>query len=461
MADNSQVRQSPRDRALKILTACYDGQRFGQEMLAEFQEADALLPADAALAAELVMGVARHRITAEHLASRFYRGRWIGLRPSIRVIIALGVYQLCWLDRIPDHAAVDQAVRQAKRYGSRTASIVNALLRKLAASRGEVVTEPDDPDLRRYLAIDADRGRLFSENVFPDPARRPLDHIIAVTGHPSWLVERWHRRFKPKLCRQVCDAGGRRPPIVLRPNPMLATADELIARLATAGIDAAKIDGTDAVLVRGPQDITELSEIHEGLCQPQDSTSQIPLRLSPPRPGELVVDLCAGVGTKSTQAAELMKNDGIVIATDTDGWKLNKIPPAAERLGLSIILPTLFAELDAALTRLDRPIDLLLLDVPCSNTGVLARRPEARYRASRKALANLVGIQRDILGRAVQLAGSTTRLIYATCSLEQEENEDQVAWFCAMFDGWRVEQQVFTTPDTDRDGGFAAVLVRI
>jgi len=460
MTTDATIRRDARDRAVNILVSTYEGEAFCHDLLDRMQAADALSESDAGLAAELTIGVSRHRLTCEHIAARFYRGRWLGLRVPVRVILSLGVYQLCWLDRVPDHAAVDQAVRQAKRHGRGTASTVNAILRQVAACRGEVIDRPDAPDARRYLPIDAVRGRLFDQNIFPDPARKPLDHIVAVTSHPPWLVERWHRLLKPALCRQVCDAGLRRPPLVLRPNATRINADALIERLAADGFSAAPGSDGEAVIVRDAPAAAGLSVISEGLCQPQDSTAGLALRLAPPQPGELVVDLCAGVGTKSTQAAELMNNTGVVIAADTNAERLGKISPAAERLGLTIIRPTPMDGLVDAITCAGRAPDLILADVPCLNTGVLARRPEARYRACQKALKSIVVLQRNILERAEQLAGPTARIIYATCSLEREENEAQIEAFCETFPHWRVERSTLTLPDADRDGGFAAVLVR-
>ncbi len=458
--DESQVRRSPRDRAVKVLTACYDGHRFCRDLLSELQRAEPLSTLDEDLAAELVLGVSRHRITAEHLAARFYRGRWAGLRVPVRVILALAVYQLCWLDRIPDYAAIDQAVRQAKRHGRGTASMVNAILRKLAACRGEASARPEGPDPRRYLSVDADRGRLFAENIFPDPARKPLDYLVAATAHPPWLVERWHRRFKPQLCRRICEAGQHRRPLALRPNSLRVTAAELIELLARDGLQAIRLEASETVLLPAAPPVSQVFAILEGLCQPQDSTAQIPLRLSPPRPGDLVIDLCAGLGTKATQAAEMMKDDGLVIATDADPTKMDRLPEAAERLGISTIKPTPLDELESTLAAQGRAPSLILLDVPCTNTGALGRRPEARYRATRKALLSLVEVQRGLLRRARELAGPATRIIYATCALEREENEDQVSWFREEFPNWRVEKQAFTIPDQYRDGGFAAVLVQ-
>ena len=245
MSTDQSIRRSSRDRALKALVHSYEGEAICHDLLEEWQRVDPLSSADAALAAELTIGVSRHRLTCEHIAARFYRRRWLGLPVPVRVILALGVYQLCWLDRIPDHAVVDQAVRQAKRYGRGAGAAANAILRKVIECRGDVVEPPDDPDPRSYLPLDRDRGRLFGQNVFPDPTRRPLDYLIAVTSHPPWLIERWHRRFKPKLCRQICDAGLRRPPLVLRPNSIRTTAIELRDRLLSEGHQAT-LTGEDA-----------------------------------------------------------------------------------------------------------------------------------------------------------------------------------------------------------------------
>ena len=454
------IRRNARDRAVKALVASYQGEAFCHDLLETWQSADPLSAADTALAAELAIGVSRNRITCEHIAAHFYKGRWAGLRIPIRMILALGVYQLCWLDRIPDHAIVDQAVRQARRLGRGTASIVNALLRQVARCCSRVSPPPDNPDARRYLPLDQQRGCLFSENIFPDPARKPLDHLIAVTGHPPWLVERWHRRFKPALCRQVCDAGRRRPPLVLRPNVRKTDAAALVRRLTETGHAAEVMDDGIAIHLLGPASAGQVDEIAEGLCQPQDATAQAALRLNPPQPGDLVVDLCAGVGTKTTQAAEMMDDRGTVIATDTNEKKLAQIAGAAQRLGLTIIQPTPMDQLDAAIAKAGKSPDIILIDAPCTNTGVLARRPEARYRASQKNLQEIAEIQASLLRQAQEMAGPQTRIIYSTCSLEIEENENQAQAFCTAFPEWQTLQQAFTLPNQTRDGGYAAVLVR-
>lgn len=460
MSGGDRRRASARERAVRVLADCYDGQRRGRDLLDEWQQRDPLSPADAGLAAELVAGVLRYRITLEHIASRFYRGRWEGLRPSIRMLLAAGIYQLCWLDRIPAHAAVDEAVKHARRFGHGIPPVANAILRKVAECRGEVVARPEAPNPRRWLAIDAQRGRMFCEDIFPDPARKPLDYLVAATGHPMYLVERWHRRYKPALARQICEAALVRPPLVVRPNPRRITSDGLLARLIAAGHAAEPVGGSPALIVRGESRVVEWPEFREGLFQPQDCTSQRALALSPPLPGAFVIDLCAGVGTKTTQAAELMNDEGIVLACDVDAAKLSRVGESAARLGLSIIRT---CEVDRAAdeaARVGRAPDLILVDAPCTNTGVLARRLEARYRASHKALFELVGMQREILSMAASLAGPRTRIVYSTCSIEQEENQEQAAWFCEQQAGWRMEREELILPDADHGGGYAALFVQ-
>lgn len=459
-----------RERAARILTDCYDGKMLCREVMDTMQAEHRLSPQDAGLVAELVIGVSRHRITTEHMAARLMRGRFESLHEYVRTVLSMGIYQLCWLDRVPDHAAVDQSVRLSKRFGNSVGALVNAILRHVSEIRGEVVPTAERRNPRRYLPLDARRGRNFEVDIFPDPQRRPLDFLVAVYAHPPYLVERWHRIYKPALCKQICESGQQRPSLILRPNALRTTPHDLVNRLQAAGINAALLDDGPAVIVLPPAleadppaDIPPLDEwdaFREGLFQPQDSTSQAAFRLCPPAPGSFVLDLCAGVGTKSTQAAEMMKNDGLVLATDIDERKLEKIPSNAERLGLSIIQCVPLNKLDDHLSEMSRKPDVILIDAPCSNTGVLARRPEARYRATHKNLLAMVQTQREILDRAVSIAGPETRIVYTTCSIEREENEIQIKGFSESHPGWSAKQQSLILPDAVHGGGFSVLLAR-
>ena len=173
MPQKDNAATAARDRALEIIIACYHGEEFGHRLLAERQVKKPLAPRDAALAAELVTGVNRHRITAEHLAARFYRGRWAGVPISTQVIISLAVYQLCWLDRVPDHAVIDQAARQARRRGRHAVATVNALLRRIQGICGEVIERPDHHEPRRFLPIDDALAGRFGPTLASVPRGRP------------------------------------------------------------------------------------------------------------------------------------------------------------------------------------------------------------------------------------------------------------------------------------------------
>lgn len=460
MSNHRPLEESARGRAVSVLVESYDGDAMCHDLLRDLQAVRPLSPADEGLAAELAIGVSRHRITCEHIASKFYRGRWAGVAITQRVNIAVGIYQLCFLDRIPEYAAVDQAVRIARRYGKGATAVTNAILRQVAENRGDIVARMGDYPPRRFLILDSERGRLFTDDVFPDPSRRLLEYLIAQYAHPSWLVERWNRRFKTALCRDVLEAGQRRPVLSLRANRLRATPADLIEKLAAESISAELASDGNGVLIRKSASAMDLAVVRDGLCQPQDTTARVALGLRPPKPGEFVIDLCAGVGTKSTQAAETMANRGTVISTDDNSEKLESVMTAARRLGIDIIKTVSLDEIDDAIKKAGREPDLILVDAPCLNTGVLARRPEARYRAGQRALAEIAELQREILNHAVSLSGSKTSIVYSTCSLEKEENEDQSAWFAENNDGWKVREQRFTLPTSDHDGGYAVHFIR-
>lgn len=460
MSENATIRRDARDRAVDAICEAREGQAFVGALLDAWQQNAPLSPADAGLAAELAIGTIRRLITCEHIASSFYRGRWAGLRDRLQVVLAMAVYQLCWLDRIPDHAAIDQGVRQAKKMGVGAAKIANAILRQVQKHRGEVTARTASFDARRTLLLDSERQVEFSTNVFPDPEKKLLLYFQTGYGIPPWLVERWNRKFKRAGCTQVCEATIRRPSLTLRPNTLKTTAAALLARLTAREIDARLSSDGASVLLPTTASVADVPEIGEGLCQPQDITSQKTLRNAGLKPGMFVIDYCAGVGTKSTQAAALMNNEGLVIATDIDERKLERLGEAAASHGISTIKTCAIDAVSAEIAAARRSLDVILIDAPCLNTGVLAKRPEARYRAGQRALHEIAEIQTEILDTGASLADPATRIVYATCSLEDEENRKQVDAFVDRHPDWSLSRDELTLPDGKCDGGYWAILER-
>lgn len=423
-------------------------------------------PAEAGLARELAMGVIRHKLTLSCLVSAVLEGDIRRIDPVLQDVLFIGVYQLVWLGRVPSFAAVSQAVEQAKRIGGRKAGgLVNAVLRQLLRHRREQRCVFEQADPRRCVRVDHEHGCLFEIDLFDDPEAAPVKYYSLATSCPENLVNRWRRLFGPSRAGELCWAGQFRPPTCLRANCLRIEPGELARRLESEGLGIEYDAERGVVFLVGSPSIRGLSAFKEGLFQPQDPTAMGVVLRAGPQPGQKVLDLCAAPGTKATHMAELMADEGVVVACDVDGEKLARIERGARRLGISIVqtaLPDQLAELRGRVGG----FDLILVDAPCSNTGVLARRPEARYRFSAGRLRSLTALQGRLLDQAAGLAEKHTRIIYSTCSIEPEENEQAVQKFCERHSSWLLAESLLTLPEAAasrvacHDGGFVAELRR-
>jgi 16S rRNA (cytosine967-C5)-methyltransferase len=310
--------------------------------------------------------------------------------PVIRQHLRVALFQIRHLDRVPRHAAVHEAVELAKGVSKRSAGFVNAVLRKAAD-----MPVPDNVGLR--------------------------------TSHPDWLVERWRARF---------------PNVV----PILEAGNAILP--VTARVNRLKVkDGPDVVEIEG--DPAAAPGFAEGHFTVQDETSMKVAPLLAPRPGERVLDLAAAPGGKTTHLAELMGGRGLVVAVDLPE-RVRLVREAAKRLGLENIR---CLGGDAANVAFLAPFDAILLDAPCSNTGVLARRPDVRWRLRERDIAGAAEIQRRLLRNAARLLKPGGRLVYSTCSLEPEENKVEIP-------GLTLVKEELTLPTPRHSGGYAAVLTK-
>ncbi len=423
-------------------------------------------PAEAALATELAMGVTRHRLTLDHLVAHVFHGRMSRLDRSLLPVLRVGVYQLVWLDRVPDFAAVDTAVEQAKRLaGRKAAGLVNALLRQILRRRLDPARTEPPHDPRRGVRIGPKRWREFDADLFADPGSDPAGYLSSATSHPAPVVRRWLDRYGWARTESICLAGSLRPPLVLRVNRRRIDVARLVQRLLDEGVTATADTSTGAVFVADAPPVRRISAVAEGLCQPQDATAQATVREAAPTPGQKVLDLCAGPGTKTLQLAEYMDDRGVILACDRSPEKIALVEETCRRMELGCVQTTPADALEAAAERVG-PFDLALVDVPCSNSGVLARRPEARYRITVERIAGLSDTQGRLLALAARFVREGGRLVYATCSIEPEENEQVVQRFLTGSTGWELRHSKLTLPQvgqtlTDwRDGGFRAVMTR-
>ena len=301
--------------------------------------------------------------------------------------------------------------------------------------------------------------------VLPDPGRQPIDHLALFTSHPIWLVSRWASALGLEQARQICRSGMSRPPMILRPNRLRTDLDKLAEALRADGIETLRDDDAGVLILPHAAHIARSAAFAAGLFQVQDRTAMGVVKAMNPAPGSTVIDLCAGPGTKTTQMAEIMNDNGTILAGDKDDDRLALVRENCGRLGVTCVRTVPPWDREAAFQALAR-IDWVLVDAPCSNTGVLARRPEARYRVDARSLASLAALQKQLLSDAAGFARPHTRLAYSTCSLEPEENEGLVAWFAQVHPAWHLLSTCRTFPTVGQDptdwsdGGFWALWER-
>ncbi len=365
--------------------------------------ATALDDADRRLAQELAYGVLRLRGRLDHVIDRLVEGGGRRLKPDVRDVLRLGAYQLLELDRIPAYAAVSEAVEASKRAaGKGAASLTNAVLRRLG------------------------RG-AYDRTTFPSAADDPLGFLASWGSHPRWLLERWLRRWPVDEVSQLVEHNNRRPAVYLS---VQGSHEDAVRRLRTAGLRAEPMpDFPGSVRVESGE-LLQALELVPAIVQDPGAAAVVDYVAS--EPVVPIVDLCAAPGGK---AALLAARGYEVWAFDISRARLARLADTRSRLGLSRLH---MAVADSTQPPV-RAADVVLIDAPCSGTGTLARNPDLRWRLRPAMLRELVKLQRRLLDAGAHLVGPGGRLVYATCSLEAEENEEQVMDFLARRPDFKLE----------------------
>jgi 16S rRNA (cytosine967-C5)-methyltransferase len=393
-----------RFEAHRILTRVEEERAFADIALQHALERARLEPREAGLCTEIVYGTLRWQRTLDWRLAPHVRRPLAKLDVWVRALLRLTAYQAFFLDRVPHWSAVDEAVSLAK-LRARTAGppqFVNAVLRAL-------LRHPDPPPL---------------------PAD-PVEAAAITWSFPDWLAARWSARLGLDEAQRLMAALNERPPTTLRTNTLRATREDLLRRLRDENLLAARPGALapEAVMVdRGS--VSAWSAFADGWCVPQDEASMVVAHLLDPQPGELVIDACAAPGTKTTHLAQLMGDRGAIVAIDPQAARLKLVAATAARLGATIVETHLGGAATLA-PRWRERADRALVDAPCSNLGVLRRNPEVKWRRAASDLASFARRQGEILAAAASTVKAGGTLVYATCSLEPEENEDVVAAFLA------------------------------
>lgn len=409
---------------------------------------------DRGLFHELVSGVSRREVTLERVLDAFADRGTEDLEPVVRAALLVGLYQLLLLDRIPGHAAVNSAVScLPRRIGNGPRRLVNGLLRAVSREVGsaEPVAAPD-VILRPGLDSAVSVGRA----VFPDPDRDRLGFAAAQWGFEREALEILLQDFEMDEVETIVRVAGLPPVTTVRRQARRCGEEELVTAARSEGLLLGPGDGV-LHTVEGGGDLAATSVFRRGWMAVQGPFAARVAGLVAPRPGESILDLCAPPGGKSCHLAELEPRARITaLARDAGGAR--RIRENAARLDSALTIRTA-----SSAATVGGRWDAILLDVPCSNSGVFGRRPEARRRLDRRTLAGLRVEQVAILRAGLDLVAARpgSRVVYATCSILSSENALLVRDVLEKRPDFRVTQEVAAVPvSRDRDGGYACVIER-
>jgi 16S rRNA (cytosine967-C5)-methyltransferase len=469
--------QKPREIAVRVLRQRRAGGKFIEDLLERALSGAQLSLPDRALCQEIVYGIVRWQATLDWLIARKTNGR--EQKPALQDLLRLGFYQIFWLDRVPDHAAVNETVELARQNGfGAQAGFINAVL-------------------RGYLREDEATKKLLGELKITQPALG--------WSHPEWLVARWQKRWGPEKTARLLEWNNTPPKIFARVNtlkfrrgefhePQAAgggasvPASRLVSSLAppkdagdllarwrdeNVGYDFVRRDWLDENLVfelKSHPPLSSLGSFRDGWFYIQDPGTLLAACKLGPQPGETVLDFCAAPGGKTTFLAQLMNNQGRIVAQDVSEERLKWIQENCARLGVTCvetqraagILPAEQTKEGTAGGTPAARFDRILVDAPCSNSGVMRRRVDLRWRIQPKEIERLSAAQLDLLQHAAIQVKPGGVLVYSTCSLEPEENQEVVKQFLSGHADFKLESERELLPFTDNvDGAYVARLKRL
>jgi 16S rRNA (cytosine967-C5)-methyltransferase len=417
--------------------------------------ADRALPAEAsragldardrALATRLAYGTVQRRATLDHLLAALAERPVQRLDPPVRAAARLGLYQLLYVDGVPDHAAVAESVDLARAASGRGAGgLVNAVLRRAARAGSAALLAPLHDD---------------------DPAGAAVLHSV-----PLWLAERWWDELGPATARAVLAAGNEPAESALRANTLVTGRDALAAALPVPAHADPLVP--EALVLEAPFDLRGSPLWEQGAAWPQSRAAMAVGRVVAPQPGERVLDLCAAPGGKATHLAALSGDRAEVVAVEQHEGRAKALRAIAARLharGVRVDVA------DAAIARADGPFDRVLVDPPCSGLGTLSAHPDLRWRMTPERVDALAALQARIVAAAAAATAPGGVLVYATCTLSEQENEVVIANLLRSnpdfdtedlrddFPAWHypsVDKHLLTLPSRDRTAGFFIARLR-
>lgn len=421
-----------RELAINVLYKVEFGEGYSNVALDKELNKSDLDTVDKAFASELVYGVLTWKITLDEIIKMYSSIKIKKISPWILNILRIGIYQIVFLDKIPESAAVNESVKLAKQYGHEASSkFVNAILRKIEKN-----------EMEKLLAYIATKPILEDEI------------ISIVTSHPLWMVDELLKEYDKKFVTEFLNANNITPEITLRSNRLKTTRDELYKLLILRKIDCRKGNLEDSIKVK------KMTDFKGKLFTVQDEAAQLACLKLAAKPDEIVLDACSAPGGKTTYIAEIMENKGEVEAWDIHPHRVRLVEEAAKKLDISIIHAKVH-DATISMPSYKEKFDKILLDVPCSGLGVIRKKPDIKWTRKIEDFEELMSVQEKILDTCSEYLKPGGRMVYSTCTVLKRENEEQIDRFLLTHSDFTLVEQVKLFPNVDEtDGFYIAVLER-
>ncbi|MSR94414.1 16S rRNA (cytosine(967)-C(5))-methyltransferase RsmB [Clostridiaceae bacterium 68-1-5] len=424
-----------RELALEVLLQIVKEGEFShialRQVLAQYQY---LEKRKRAFLTKVVEGTLERMIELDHVINCFSKTSTDRMKPEILLILRSGVYQLFYMDSVPDSAVCNEAVKLAKRKGfAPLAGFVNGVLRNIARHRKEI-PYPDKKEIKKYISV-----------------RYSL---------PEWLVDQWVKEYGAEVTEQMGQEFLKEQPLTVHIHTDRIDRQALIALLEQEGVCVRQDDTYADVLYLSEYDyLGKVSGFQKGYFQVQDISSMEVVRLAEPKEGDQVLDVCAAPGGKAVHMAQQLHGTGQVEARDLTDYKIEQLEENRIRNGLSNMT---VKKWDARI--LDEAAvgqkDIVLADLPCSGLGVLGRKPDLKYKMTRDMTKSLCALQKEILEVVRQYVKPGGKLVYSTCTINREENEENTRWFLERFPEFELRKQEQRLPGIHKGDGFYLAVFR-
>lgn len=385
--------------AYKVLTEVEKG-AYANLVLDEILHKSGLSGPDRRLATEIVYGTIKNQLKLDWIIGQFVKKSG-QLETGPRLVLRIAFYQLLFLDRIPPSAVTNEAVKIAKKkFHQGIAGLINGVLRSYLRDPGKVV--------------------------WPNEKTDPLTYLEVFYSHPRWILERWLIRYGFDNTKAICRFNNLPADLWIRANTLLIDRRSLKDQLINEGctlVESSKVP--EGLILRNSPSLLSLESFQKGLFTVQDESSMLVAHFTHPEKGTKILDVCAGPGGKTTHLAQLMNNEGEILACDIHSHRIKLIEENAKRLGIEIIR-TIIQDATEIEPHSFGSYPLILVDAPCSGLGVLRRRPDSRWRKNPEDIKALAVIQRKIIDKVIKVLTPGGRLIYSTCTMEPEENQELI-----------------------------------